>query len=565
MTQKKTLLHFDRRFHFTLMSREQVFVTGHRNPDMDSICSSWSYARLKNAVDPTRMYIPIRGHMNDITKAQFSRLGIKAPMYVQNIKPRVFDIMSKPEMTLQLKDSIFSLANYFADSNSPVIPIFDGEKFHTMLSVEQITNYFLKTSASCSPLFEFDLENIEKSLTGVFLKKGAQTNFKTTINIGFTSLNGFKESLKGANPLPLCMLGPVVEIIEHAAEQQVPFIILIGFKNAKEVKVDFSHFEGTVFLSTDDTDKTLQMLKMSVPLRVLLDSKEVPSVNPNDYFDDVKEFLPKSGFRALPVIDDDGKFVGIINRNSFITKPKRKLIMMDHNEKNQGIPGIEDCEIMEIIDHHRLAADKTQTPIFMDVEPLGSTCTIVYQLYRKHDVEIDRQTALVLLSGICNDTVILRSPTTTQTDKEVVHKLVRVAGVENLQEFGQTMFSGGASITTQDARKLILADFKMFDECNVKFGIGQCEVTQFQGVDDIKEKWIQVLEDVKRENNIQLAIVVITNIIDEDSIMLTTPFPKLEKNIKYKKDSEGKYLCPGVLSRKIQILPEIIRVLSNDD
>lgn len=269
-------------------------------------------------------------------------------------------------------------------------------------------------------------------------------------------------------------------------------------------------------------------------------------------------------YRALPVIDDQGEFIGIIRRSTFLVKPKKKVIMMDHNELDQSIPGLEDAEIIEIIDHHRLAAEKTSKPIFLDVEPVGSTCTLVCGLYMKHNVEVDKETALVLLSGIINDTVIMKSPTTTQKDREYVQKLANIAGIESVKEFGKTIFSGGASIVTQDARKLITADFKTFEEYGIKFGIGQCEVTQFQGIDDVKSHWLEVLNQVKEENKLKWAMIVITNIILEDSIMLCTPFPEKEKQLQYKKMSENQYFCPGMLSRKIQILPEIIRTLSID-
>lgn len=547
------------------MSREQVFLTGHRNPDMDSICSTWSYAKLKNAIDPTRTYIPIRGHMNDITKAQFNRLGIEASVYVQNIRPRVYDIISKPETIMQLNDPIFTLCNFFAESNQPVIPIFDGEKYHTILAVEEITNFFLRTSAHCHPLLDFDIDNFGKLLKGRFVKVGEMKSFRTTIAFGMMGYEKYKDHLRTLDPPPLCILGTQIEHIQYAVETQVPAIILVGFSKNENLTIDLSKYKGTIFISDFDTDKTLQLIKMSTPIRFLIPNDEVPIVRPTDYFDDVKETMSKSQYRALPVINEEGKFLGIVTRNSFITRPKKKVIMMDHNEKNQSVEGIEDAEIIEIIDHHRLAAEKTQTPIFMDVEPLGSTCTIVYLLFRKNDVEIDQKTAMVLLSGLISDTVILKSPTTTQTDREVAVKLTRIAGIKSLTEFGEVMFSGGASITTQDARKLITADFKCFDEYGVKFGIGQCEVTQFQGIDEIKDNWLKVLEQVKMENKLQWAMIVITNIIREDSIMLSTPFPQMEKKLKYESDGTGKYLCPGVLSRKIQILPEIIRVLSNEN
>ncbi|OHT08349.1 inorganic pyrophosphatase/exopolyphosphatase [Tritrichomonas foetus] len=547
------------------INREQIFVTGHRNPDMDSVCSAWAYARLKNEIDPERYYIPIRGHMNDITRAQFSRLGIDAPMYVQNIRPRIYDVIRKCDQVLDVNDPIYKLCAYFQQKKAPVVPIFDGEKYETLLEVDDITTYFLETMSHTHPLLEFNIDNIGKLLRGRYIQIGEIKEFQTTIALGmmkYEKYEAFMKKLPG--PMPVVMLGHRQSHIQLAIQMNCPAIIIVGMGNDEALKADISNYKGTIFVAEDDTDKALQLLKMSVPIKRLLSKSKPPIVRPTDYFDDVKEIIASANFRALPVLNDEGQFYGIIQRSSFLVRPKKKVIMMDHNELNQSIPGLEDAEIFEIIDHHRLAAEKTQKPIFMDIEPLGSTCTLVYGQYRKHDVDIDKETALVLLSGIISDTVILKSPTTTKADRDVATKLTRIAGLKSLKEFGETMFSGGASITTQDARKLICADFKTFEEFGVKFGIGQCEVTQFQGIDEIKDHWMEVLETVKKENGLQWAMIVITNIIREDSIMLSTPFPEKEKLLTYERMSAGQYFCPGVLSRKIQILPEVIRCLSNE-
>lgn len=547
-------------------NKEIVYVTGHRNPDMDSVCSAWAYARLKNIVDPTKQYVPIRGHMNDITKAQFSRLGIQAPAYIQNIRPRVSDVLRKYDEILDVSDPIHSLCAHFSQKKVPVVPIFDGDKFETLLPVDDITSFFLKINSHTHPLLLFNINNIGNLVKGRYLRKSAQVEFETTIALGmmkFEKYQKFMRNLKG--PLPIVLCGNRKKHIDLAVEKQVPFLIVTGLDEDEELAGDISAFNGTVFVTGEDSEKTLHLLKMSVPIKYVLTNERPPSVKPTDYFDDVRDLLSSMNFRALPVIDDNEKYLGIVQRSTFLNRPKKKVIMMDHNELNQGIVGLEDAEIFEIIDHHRLAAEKTQKPIFMDIEPLGSTCTLVYGQYRKREVDIDKETALVLLSGIISDTVILKSPTTTIIDKEVVQKLCHIAQVKSLQEFGQIMFSGGASIVTQDARKLITADFKSFDECGIKFGIGQCEVTRFQGIDEIKAKWIEILESLKKELKLEWAIIVITDIIHENSIMLCTPFPEKERLIKYEKMSEHQFFCPGVLSRKIQILPEIIRTLSNEN
>jgi manganese-dependent inorganic pyrophosphatase len=285
-------------------------------------------------------------------------------------------------------------------------------------------------------------------------------------------------------------------------------------------------------------------------------------VSPDTYFDEAKNILIRSEFPALPVLHA-GHFEGVVGRREFMQRPRKKVILMDHNERSQAIEGIEDADVVEIIDHHRFAPDRTTVPIFIACQPLGSTCTLVYDLFRRNDVELDAETATLLLSGLFSDTVMLRSPTTTERDREVAHKLARIAGLRDLNAFGEAMFAGGASITSQDPVKLITADLKLFTEAGVAFGIGQCEVTTFQGLEEVKAKWMEVLERLKRENGLQWIMILITHIIKEDSILLCTAHPA-EARLSYQKMAPGQYFCAGLLSRKIQALPEITRVILDD-
>jgi manganese-dependent inorganic pyrophosphatase len=280
------------------------------------------------------------------------------------------------------------------------------------------------------------------------------------------------------------------------------------------------------------------------------------------YFDEAKNLLIRSEFPALPVLSGN-KFEGVVGRVEFMQRPRKKLILMDHNERSQAIEGIEDADVMEIIDHHRFAPDRTSVPIFIACQPLGSTCTLVYELFRRNDVELDGETATLLLSGLFSDTVMLRSPTTTERDREIAHKLGQIAGIRDLNAFGEAMFAGGASITSQDPLKLITADLKLFDEAGVAFGIGQCEVTTFQGLEEVKGRWMEILERLKHENKLQWIMILITNIIKEDSMLLCTAFPA-ESKLSYQRRGPGQYFCPGVLSRKIQTLPEVTRVLKDE-
>jgi manganese-dependent inorganic pyrophosphatase len=544
-------------------SREIVFVTGHRNPDMDSVCSSLCYARLKNILDPTRRYIPIRGHLNDITKAQFDRLGIDAPIYACDIRPRIADICQRMPVILDAEDPLIRLCNIFKTQEVSSVVVFRDRKYSGVLAVSDITKYLLNVLSISRPSFPFSIKNFPKVLKGRFIQEGAEVTFETTILIAMMKFDRFQNHLLDLkHHLPLVITSALPKHLRFAVEMNVPCIVLTGVDRIEPIMPLFAGYKGTIYLSEVRTDEALQLLRMSISLKHLLPAEQPQAVSPQDYFDDVKDALMRSEFGIFPVMSGE-KFKGVVGRRDFVQRPRKKVILMDHNELNQSIEGLEDADVIEIIDHHRFAPQKTHLPIFIDCEPVGSTCTLVYGLYRRHDVDLDAETAACLLSGLISDTVILKSPTTTDTDREVAHKLARIAKVKDLKHFGETLFSGGASITTQDPRKLICADFKCFNECGVQFGIGQCEVTTFEGVDEVKVRWLDVLERVKKENKLEWAMVVITNIIREDSIMLCTRH-LAESKLSYKKDSDGQYDCPGVLSRKIQVLPEVIRVLGEE-
>ncbi|MFA6689457.1 MAG: putative manganese-dependent inorganic diphosphatase [Sphaerochaetaceae bacterium] len=539
----------------------EVYITGHRNPDMDSVCSAWCYARLKNAIDPDNIYLPVRcGHMNENTKAQFAQLGIVPPPFMKDVRPKVASVVSHATWEMAPDDPVYELVTLYSQHRPSVVPIVDRGVYQGLLSVDDINSYFLKENAENRPVYHFLVENFPKVLHGRFLKRGMSTDFSAALMVGAMPFQIFKEHIEAlGGHKPILVVGNRKDHIKFAVENQFPAIILTGLKPGAMPEVDFSQFHGTVFMSEEDTAETLRLLRMTLPLRHLL-GETPPSVQLDMLFDDAKRLLSDSEFRGLPVYDGDS-WVGFVTRRCFLERPRTKVIMVDHNELSQSIPGLEDADVVEIIDHHRLGTVKTRDPIFIASEPLGSTCTIVYHLYQRWQVPVDEQTARLLLSGIISDTVILKSPTTTGDDRAVVQDLCELAGIPDLQEFGEALFRAGASLCDQDPRKLIEADFKQYKEFGVKFGIGQCEVTTLSDVDEVKASFIKTLEEICVSYALDWALFLITDVVKEGSVLLCTPFPRSEGKLAYTRESEGKYLLPGVLSRKKQLLPEILRVL----
>ncbi|MGD1822059.1 MAG: putative manganese-dependent inorganic diphosphatase [Pleomorphochaeta sp.] len=543
---------------------EKVLVCGHRNPDMDSVCSAWAYANLENQLNKSKdkEYIASRcGNLNESTKQVFNNLNLDPPIFVKDVRTRVSSVYVKPKISIDCEAPVYELMNIFSKYEISVVPVTKNGEYLGLLSIDDVNRYFLRDASSTKPYYNINIDRISKVLKGKFLKKGVISTHNVQIMVAAMSFTQFKnvfDKIEDDN-LPLLVVGDRIEPILEAIYRQVPIIILTKISDKINRLVDFNSFNGTVFLSETHTNETLRLLRLCTPVNDLIKDNP-PKLNMTTLFDEGKNTLINSPFRGLPVFQND-KFNGFVTRRCFIEKPKTKIVMVDHNESDQGMPGIEEADIVGIIDHHRFNASKTTNPIYIYSAPLGSTCTLVTQLYERYGVEITKEVASVLISGLISDTVILKSPTTTQEDVRISKLLCNAAGIDNLKEYGEKMFASGISISKQDPRSVIEGDFKVYKEHGLKVGIGQCEVTTLKDIDEYKERYLKILEEVKRSNGLDWALFMITNVIKENSILLTTGLDTVEYKLIYEKQDEKTFFLPKVLSRKKQLLPEIIRVL----
>ena len=529
---------------------------------MDSICAAYSYAYLKNKTDLNNTYHAMRcGNLNEATRAQFDRLAVAAPPFVRDVRTKVQSVVRTSPITIDVSDPIFALVSYYntASLNS-VVPVMEDGEYRALLSIDDVSAFILKENSTSRPVYHFVMDNLPKVIDGSFLKRGKRDVFEAPIMIGASRYTGFLRQMAALGEVkPILVVGDRENHIKKAIEMQIPAMILTGIDGKITSKVDWDSFEGTVFVSSFDTAETFRLLRLTVPVEVLIGT-DVPHIETERLFDEARDILTDLDLRSLPVFEE-GVFKGFVTRSSFLHKPRTKLIMVDHNESEQSVEGIEEAEVVEIIDHHRLGAERTREPIFIYCEPLGSTCTIVYKLFMQNRVEIPKQLARVLLSGILSDTIILKSPTTTFEDYTAVQDLLELAQVRDMRAFGETMFSGGASLAKVKPRKMLEADFKRYKELGVSFGIGQCEVTTLSDVDEYAQIYLDELENLRIAYLLDWAMFLITDVVRESSILLMTAMPIAERKLSYKKEGEGRYLAQGVLSRKKQLLPEILRVL----
>jgi len=539
----------------------EVIIIGHKNPDSDSVCSAYAYAVLKNQLEDEKRYTAARcGNLNKQTRFIFDKLNLTPPKFISDIYPKVKDVMTHKVVAIDENEPIKGVIQNIESLKIRITPVITGgTTLKGVISILELAQFFTPKDEAGRPVYLFHGSNFERSVKGYTYMRGEKDEFEATIMIGAMPYDRFKERMETLETKKaILVVGKRRDIIEYAINNSLPAIVLTGIKDDADIDIDFSGFKGWVYISELDTAETVRNLQLSIPAKSFMKT-DIPQLTEDDYLDMARETLMTADHRGLPVTND-GRLIGILTRSDIIKKTKKELILMDHNELSQAVDGAETAKISEIVDHHRLGTIKTKTPVHFFAKPVGSTCTLVFQLYRINGLEPDKKTAGVLLSGILSDTIILKSPTTTKQDIDAVHELAGIAKLD-FEKYGYEMFSSTDSLKSRNPKEIISTDFKVFSEYDKKVGIGQVEVVNLEELEGVKDKLLEALETVKSEKNLTWSMLLVTDIIREESVLLTSGYSLAEKILSYKKSGENRFYLPGVLSRKKQLLPEILRVL----
>lgn len=539
-----------------------IIITGHKNPDMDSVCSAWCYAELKNKIDPENSYVPGRcGSLNMQTKAAFKKAGIDPPSLIKDVSPKVSDVTRRDIVSLEWNEPIFNAIKVLDNENISCIPVFnDRTEFTGIITTHQITSFLISENLGKRPAYSFRINNFQKVLPGYFYKIGENKEFTAPIMTGAMPVDVSRERIESLKPdKPVLVVGLREDIIKTAVVNNFPAVILTGIEDSN-LPINFDNYKGTVFVSKSDTAETIRLLRLSAPLKEIM-NKNPEIIQADTDFDKAKNLLVNSKYRGLPVFKEND-FTGIVTRRCFIEKPLKKIIMVDHNETAQSVRGADQAEIVEIIDHHRLSPQPTHKPIYMSIRPVGSTCTIITGMFETHGIEISRQTAILLLSGIISDTVILKSPTTTAEDKAAAEKLSKIC-LFSIEDYGRELQEQSAVLEKTSPHDLINSDLKEYNHGNFTFAVGQAEVINLEGVNRMKADLLNELNIQKSRRKLDWAMLLITDVIKEVSVLVAADLQDAEDQIIYKKIEENLFYLPGILSRKKQLLPELLRVIED--
>ena len=317
-----------------------------------------------------------------------------------------------------------------------------------------------------------------------------------------------------------------------------------------------------VIRTPHDTFTAARLINQSIPVKYFMSKGPLVTFHMNDYIDDIKEVMTKKKFRDFPILDRHGRFKGFISRRRFMDASKKKVILVDHNEKSQAIDGIEEADIMEIIDHHRLGNIETMGPVFFRNQPVGCTATIVTQMYQEAGVKIPTKIAGLLCSAIISDTLLFRSPTCTAVDEKIAENLAKIAGI-NLEEMAKAMFNAGSSMKGKSAEEICFQDFKVFNVKDTRFGVGQITSMNQDELDEVKERLIPYLEEARKTQGLHMLYLMMTNILEESTELLCCGENAKEQVLEAYElsgDTE-KILLKGVVSRKKQMIPVLVTYL----
>jgi len=534
-----------------------VYVSGHRNPDTDSICSAIAYAYLKRISEGINA-IPVRlGPINRETKFVLDYFGVEEPIFIENVYTQVQDIKFDKPLVFKENTSMFEAWNTMMEKNIRTIAVVDEEnKLIGIATVGDLAKAYLSSSHELSK-YKIPIDNILATLKGEEILRYVDYLEGDILVAAMSKENVLKRIKKG----DILIIGDRDDIQQAAIQQGIKALIITGNNGISEKIFELAkQYKVTIIKVVPDTFDTVKLLNQSIPLSYVIKKEDLVTFRVSDYIDDVKEVMLKYRYRNFPVVDEEGKVVGLLARRHILDYERKNVIMVDHNEFSQAVEGIEQARILEIIDHHRIGTIETEQPILFRNHPVGSTATIINRLFEEKGLIPEPKIAGIMCAAILSGTLVFKSPTCTPEDVRAAKKLAEIANID-INEFGTEMFKAGTSLEGKTVEEIFYTDFKEFTINNYKIGIGQVNTLTDAG--ELKQQLISFMEKVKKDKDYDILLLMLTDIINEGSEILFVGNNKelLQRafNVEIKNNS---FYLPYVISRKKQVLPPLVKAIN---
>ena len=548
-------------------NEEKIYVIGHKNPDTDSICAAISLAYLKNKANNTKRYHARRaGQVNEETEFALEYFGVEQPKYMPNVGTQVKN-MQIEEVEGAPDDITVRIAwEFMQESGISSLPVMDKENcLEGILSVTDITQYFMdsytKTILADAKTKYFD---IAETLNGHVLVGDPEAQFTDgRVIVAAASSTRFLEYLEKGD---LVILSDRTDMQIAALENGAKALVITLSSDVSPAVRAFAAATGAVLIATTfDTYTAVRLINQAIPVKYLMRKEGLVSFKLEDFTDDIREVMAKHRYRAYPVLNHQGQYVGMIGSQSLINMNRKKIILVDHTERSQAVDNLEQAEILEIVDHHRIGTVETISPVYFRGEPVGCTCTILYSMYHELDIDIPRPIAGLMMSAIISDTLLFRSPTCTERDRVAGKALARIAGVD-IAEYAKEMFRAASALGSKTPDEILHQDFKKFVFGETVFGVGQISSMDPDELKDIAEKLRPQLPIEAAKSGMSMVFFMLTNIIEEETTLLC--YGKNAANLLLESynteltgDNKDIAVLPKVVSRKKQLIPAFMNAL----
>lgn len=536
----------------------KVYVFGHQNPDTDSVTSAISLSYLKNKLgmdaEPR-----VLGHINKETKYALDYFNVKEPKYLNDVKLQLKDVDYLKGIYIDKESSINSVYEYLNEKAITGVPIVEsGNKYVGIVTVKDIAKELIKGDVE---VLNANYNNILNVLEGEEILK-FDDEIKGNILVASYRITTFLNDIK-LDKDNILIVGDRHSIIENAVNSKVKLLVITGNGEIKEGHLKIAKQNKVNIIRTkNDSFHTSKLIGLSNSINTIVKGDNSKVFKENDYYDDFIDASKKLRHNNYPILNNKNECLGLIRITDIVKKNNKEVILVDHQEKDQSVTGLDEANILEIVDHHKIGNINTNNPINFRNMTVGSTNTILYFMYDESNVAIPKDIAGLMLSGILSDTLCLQSPTTTDIDRRVVKSLASISGVD-YENYASDMFKAGTSLEGLTKEEVIKSDFKSFPIADRKFAIGQVFTLDVDRIFEELDSYIEKLEEINTKEGYMFTIICITDILKNGSyVIYTKDAKKVLESIYNESDIKQGYYVDGLVSRKKQILPLVLSELN---
>lgn len=550
------------------LREKEINVIGHKNPDTDSICSAIAYAWLKNKIEEkhqgSRHFVPRRaGQLNPETAFVLNAFHSDVPSYINDVRSQVSDAILDESYPVSSGLSLKNAWRILTERHLATLPVVDSENhLEGLITLGDIAKSFMGVYGS-TILSEAKTpyKNILETIDGELLVGSPQdcvTRGKVLIAAANPDLmeNYITED-------DIVILGDRYESQLCAIEMNASCLIICMGSEVSPAILQLAKEKHCAIMKTGyDTFITARLLNQSIPISHFMVRDNLITFRLDDFVEDIKPVMSRQRHRDFPVLDSSDRFIGMLSRHSLIDMDKKKMILVDHNERSQAVDGISDAQLLEIIDHHKLGHVETLQPVSFRNQPVGCTSTIIYRMYLENKIPIPPEIAGLMCSAIISDTLLFRSPTCTFIDRQAATDLAKIAGI-SMEDYAREMFNAGSDLKHKSAEEIFYQDFKKFTAGNSTFGVGQITSMNQDELDEVKVRMSEYMELAKTHHEVDMIYFMLTNILSESTELLCygTNAAETASRAFGKKAQDNAINLPGVVSRKKQLIPKLMEQL----